>query len=81
MALFWPNRSVNVDRVSEKHIVDDVPDSNLPNGDISHLHKENMLLKAENERLRHENKNRVAALQREVLHLAQELRRAASGGA
>jgi SOS-response transcriptional repressor LexA len=72
LVLFEPNQSV--DRVSEKYIVDDMPDSNPSNGDISHLHKENLRLKAENERLRRESKNRVAALQREIQYLSQELR-------
>ncbi len=74
LALFEPNQSAKVKRVSEKYTVDMLSDANLPDSDISHLHKENLLLKAENERLRHESKNRVAALQREVLYLSQELR-------
>ncbi|MBA3875149.1 MAG: hypothetical protein H0X30_38990 [Anaerolineae bacterium] len=74
LALFEPNQLVKVNWVSEKYTVDSLPDANLPDGDISHLHKENLLLKAENERLRRESKNRVAALQREIQYLSQELR-------
>lgn len=49
--------------------VQDVTDS-----DMNRLYEENRLLRAENERLRREGKNRVAALQREIQYLSQELR-------
>lgn len=48
-------------------------DTNVPDRDAHQLHQENLMLKAENERLHRESKNRIAALQREVLHLANEL--------
>jgi hypothetical protein len=51
-----------------------IVDTNVPDRDAHQLHKENLLLKAENERLRRDSKNRVAALQREIQYLSQELR-------
>jgi hypothetical protein len=73
-ALFEPNQSVKIKRVGETFPVDGLLDANLPDRDAHQLHKENLLLKAENERLRRESKNRVAALQREIQYLSQELR-------
>lgn len=74
LALFEAIQPVEVKWISEKLTVATLSDVNLPELDVNHLHKENLLLKAENERLRRESKNRIAALQREVLHLSQELR-------
>jgi len=73
-ALFEPNQPVKIKQVGETFISDTLLDANLPNRDVSQLHQENLLLKAENERLRREGKNRVAALQREIQYLSQELR-------
>jgi hypothetical protein len=73
-ALFEPNQPVKIKQVGETFTVDALLDANLPNRDVSQLHQENLLLKAENERLRRESKNRVAALQREIQYLSQELR-------
>jgi hypothetical protein len=73
-ALFEPNQPVKMRRATETFPVDGLLDANLPDGDAHQLHKENLLLKAENERLRRESKNRVAALQREIQYLSQELR-------
>jgi uncharacterized protein involved in exopolysaccharide biosynthesis len=41
--------------------------------DMSKLREENRLLKDENDRLRREHKDQIAALRREIRHLAQEL--------
>jgi hypothetical protein len=73
-ALFESNQSVKIKQAGETFPVDGLLDANLPNRDVSQLHQENLLLKAENERLRRESKNRVAALQREIQYLSQELR-------
>lgn len=73
-ALFEPNQPVKIKHVGETFTVDALSDANLSDGDAHQLHKENLLLKAENERLRRESKNRVAALQREIQYLSQELR-------
>jgi len=75
-ALFEPNHSIKRKQETETFPVDVLLDANLPNRDVSQLHQENLLLKAENERLRRESKNRVAALQREIQYLSQELRQA-----
>jgi len=72
--LFEPTQPVKIKRVGEIFPVDGLLDPNLPDHDAHQLHKENLLLKAENERLRRESKNRVAALQREIQYLSQELR-------
>lgn len=74
LALFEPNQSVEVKQVGETFTVDALLDANLLDRDASQLYKENLLLRAENERLRRESKNRVAALQREIQYLSQELR-------
>jgi SOS-response transcriptional repressor LexA len=73
-ALFKPNQPVKMKRAAETFLVDGLLDANMPDGDVGQLHKENLLLRAENERLRRESKNRVAALQREIQYLSQELR-------
>lgn len=73
-ALLKSNQPVKIRQVGETFIGDVLLDANLPNKDLSQLHQENLLLKSENERLRRENKNRVAALQREIQYLSQELR-------
>lgn len=73
-ALFEPNQPVKMKRAGETFPVDGLLDANLPDGAARQLHKENLLLRAENERLRRESKNRVAALQREIQYLAQALR-------
>jgi SOS-response transcriptional repressor LexA len=73
-ALFEPNLPTKRNRTTDTFPIDGLLDANLPNGDAHQLHKENLLLKAENERLRRESKNRVAALQREIQYLSQELR-------
>ena len=73
-ALIEPNQPVKIKRVGEIFTVDGFLDPNLSDPDVHQLHKENLLLKAENERLRRESKNRVAALQREIQYLSQELR-------
>ena len=73
-ALFEPNQPVKMKRAIETFPVDGLLDANMPDGDAKQLHKENLLLRAENERLRRESKNRVAALQREIQYLSQELR-------
>ncbi|MDI9641575.1 hypothetical protein QM565_38465 [Geitlerinema splendidum] len=72
--LLESNHSVQRKRTTETFLVDRLLDANLLDGDVGQLHKENLLLKAENERLRRESKNRVAALQREIQYLSQELR-------
>jgi hypothetical protein len=48
--------------------------TSVPDRDTQQLYRENVLLRAENERLRRESKNRDAALQREIQYLSQELR-------
>jgi SOS-response transcriptional repressor LexA len=73
-ALLALNHSVQRKRTTEIFLVDGLLDANRPDGDAHQLHKENLLLRAENERLRRESKNRVAALQREIQYLSQELR-------
>ncbi len=73
-ALFEPNHPVQRKRAAETFSVDGLLDANILYGDVGQLHKENLLLRAENERLRRESKNRVAALQREIQYLSQELR-------
>jgi LexA DNA binding domain len=73
-ALFEPNQPVKIKQVGKTFTVDALLDANLPDGDVVQLHQENLLLRAENERLRRESKNRVAALQREIQYLSQELR-------
>ena len=73
-ALFEPNHPLKKKRATETFPVDALLDANLPDRDAQQLHKENLLLRAENERLRRESKNRVAALQREIQYLSQELR-------
>lgn len=73
-ALFEPNHALKRKRAAETFQVDGLLDASLPDGDAHQLHKENFLLRAENERLRRESKNRVAALQREIQYLSQELR-------
>lgn len=73
-ALFEPNQPVKMKRATETFLVDGLLDVKMPDGDVGQLHKENLLLRAENERLRREGKNRVAALQREIQYLSQELR-------
>jgi SOS-response transcriptional repressor LexA len=78
-ALFESNQPVKIKQVGETFIGDALLDANLPNRDVSQLHQENLLLKAENERLRRESKNRVAALQREIQYLSQELRQVQQG--
>jgi len=72
--LFESNQPVKMKRAVEIFLVDGLLDANMPDGDVEQLHQENLLLKAENERLRREGKNRVAALQREIQYLSQELR-------
>ena len=74
LALFEPVQSIEVKWISEKLSAATLSDVNLSDRDENHLHKENLLLKAENERLRRESKNRIAALQREIQYLSQELR-------
>jgi SOS-response transcriptional repressor LexA len=73
-ALLESNHSVYRKRTTEIFLVDGLLDATLPDGEVGQLHKENLLLRAENERLRRESKNRVAALQREIQYLSQELR-------
>lgn len=73
-ALFEPNHPVNRKQTAEQFSLDGLPDADLPDRDAHQLHQENLLLRAENERLRRESKNRVAALQREIQYLSQELR-------
>lgn len=73
-AVLESNHPMQRKRVAETSLVDGLLDANMPDGDVGQLHKENLLLRAENERLRRESKNRVAALQREIRYLAQELR-------
>jgi len=73
-ALFEPNQPVKRKRADETFPIDVLLDANVPDQDAHQLHKENLLLRAENERLRRESKNRVAALQREIQYLSQELR-------
>jgi len=73
-ALFEPNHPIKRKQAAEIFPVDALLDSNVPDRDAHQLHKENLLLRAENERLRRESKNRVAALQREIQYLSQELR-------
>ena len=67
-------QAIKMRRVAETFSVDALSDATVPDRDTSQLLKENLLLKAENERLRRESKNRVAALQREIQYLSQELR-------
>jgi SOS-response transcriptional repressor LexA len=73
-AIFEPSHPVKRKRAVETCPVDVSLDTNVPDRDAHQLHKENLLLRAENERLRRESKNRVAALQREIQYLSQELR-------
>ncbi len=73
-ALFEPNQPVKMKQTTEIFPVDTLLDTNVPGRDAHQLHKENLLLRAENERLLRESKNRVAALQREIQYLSQELR-------
>ncbi len=73
-ALFEPNQPIKRKWAAETFPVDALLDTNMPDRDVHQLHKENLLLRAENERLRRESKNRVAALQREIQYLSQELR-------
>ena len=73
-ALFEQNHSLKRKQIAEIFPVDALLDTNVPDLDANQLHQENLLLKAENERLRRESKNRVAALQREIQYLSQELR-------
>jgi len=73
-ALLESNHPVQRKQTTETFPVDVLLDASLPDGDAHQLHKENLLLRAENERLRRESKNRVAALQREIQYLSQELR-------
>lgn len=73
-ALFEPNHPIKRKRATETFPVDALLDTNMTDRDAHQLHKENLLLRAENERLRRESKNRVAALQREIQYLSQELR-------
>lgn len=73
-ALFEPNQPVKMKRTGETLTVDTRLDANLSDRDINQIHKENLLLRAENVQLRRESKNRVAALQREIQYLSQELR-------
>jgi SOS-response transcriptional repressor LexA len=73
-ALFESNYPVKRKPPTARFPVDILPDADLPDRDAHQLHQENLLLRAENERLRRESKNRVAALQREIQYLSQELR-------
>jgi len=73
-ALFEPTHPLKRKQAPETFPVDGLLDANRSDGDAQQLHKENLLLRAENERLRRESKNRVAALQREIQYLSQELR-------
>lgn len=73
-ALFEPNHPLKSKQATDIFLVDGLLDTHLPDGDVGQLHRENLLLRAENERLRREGKNRVAALQREIQYLSQELR-------
>lgn len=73
-ALFDLNHPLKRKQETETIPDDVLLDANLPYRDVSQLHQEYLLLKAENERLRRESKNRVAALQREIQYLSQELR-------
>lgn len=68
------NHPVQRKRATETLAVNMLLDASLPDGDAHQLHQENLLLRAENERLRRESKNRVAALQREIQYLSKELR-------
>lgn len=72
--LLESNHPMQRKRATEALAVNMVLDTNLPDRDADQLHKENLLLRVENERLRRESKNRVAALQREIQYLSQELR-------
>lgn len=49
-------------------------EDDLVTTDTDRLREENRLLRADNERLCRESKNRVAALQREIQYLSRELR-------
>lgn len=73
-ALFEPNQPVNIRQTAESSPFDVLLNTSVPDHGIQQLHRENLLLRAENERLRRESKNRVAALQREIQYLSQELR-------
>jgi hypothetical protein len=73
-ALVTSNRAFKRKRTTETLADNMLMDANLPDRDTHQLHHENLLLRAENERLRRESKNRVAALQREIQYLSQELR-------
>ena len=73
-ALFEPNQPIKRKWATETFPVDALLDTNVLDRDADQLHQENLLLKAENERLRRESKNRVAALQRDIQYLSQELR-------
>ncbi|MBZ0295071.1 MAG: hypothetical protein K8L99_21080 [Anaerolineae bacterium] len=72
--LLESNHLVQRKRATEALAVNMLLDTDLPDRDADQLHQENLLLRAENERLRRESKNRVAALQREIQYLSQELR-------
>ncbi len=74
LALFEANQPVNIRQTAESSPFDVLLNTSVPDHGILQLHQENLLLKAENERLRRESKNRVAALQREIQYLSQELR-------
>jgi SOS-response transcriptional repressor LexA len=73
-ALLESNHSVQRKRATETFLIDGLLDAKMLGGDVGQLHKENLLLRAENERLRRESKNRITALQREIQYLSQELR-------
>lgn len=73
-ALVESSRPLKRKRITETLADNMLMDANLPDRDTHQLHHENLLLRAENERLRRESKNRVAALQREIQYLSQELR-------
>ena len=74
LALLEVNQPVNIRQTAESSPFADLLNTSVPDHGIQQLHRENLLLKAENERLRRESKNRVAALQREIQYLSQELR-------
>jgi hypothetical protein len=73
-ALFEVNQPVNIRQTAESPLVDVSLNTSVPDRDTQQLYRENVLLRAENERLRRESKNRDAALQREIQYLSQELR-------
>ena len=74
LALFELNHPVQKKQATETYAVNMILDVNPPDRAAHQLHQENLLLRAENERLRRESKNRIAALQREIQYLSQELR-------